>query len=270
MVTYDIRVRQDKLLEILLAIDKVCKAHHLRYYIMAGTMLGAVRHSGFIPWDDDADIGIPRADYEQLIAHAKEWFPEQYEFVCGENDTDYPLPFGKIQDARTTLIERASIMYVGGVYVDIFPLDGVPTGKIAQQIHFAQYQFYKKLLFFLFRNPYKHGKGPRSWVPLLCRKVTTRSKVQRRIRQLLTKYDFDNQSLIADYDDGSKGIMDKQILGTPIPVRFCGKELLGVEQSDAYLKQKYEDYMTIPKQEHRKKHQCFYLDMDMPYKEYKA
>jgi lipopolysaccharide cholinephosphotransferase len=269
MVTYDIRARQDKLLDILLVIDKVCKAHHLRYYIMAGTMLGAVRHEGFIPWDDDMDIGMPRADYEQLIAHAEEWLPEQYEFVCGENDTGYPLPFGKIQDAYTTFIERVAVLYLGGVYVDVFPLDGVPTGKIAQQIHFAKYQFYKKMLYFLFRDPYKHGKGPRSWWPLLCRKLTTRAKVHASCRQLLMKYDFDKQPLIADYDDGSKGIMDKKILGTPTPILFEEKELLGVEQADTYLKQKYDDYMTLPKPESRKTHGCFYLNLNMPYKEYK-
>ena len=64
MATYDIRPLQLRILKNLLAIDKVCKEHDLRYYIMAGTMLGAVRHKGFIPWDDDLDIGMPRADYD--------------------------------------------------------------------------------------------------------------------------------------------------------------------------------------------------------------
>jgi lipopolysaccharide cholinephosphotransferase len=269
-MTNDIRERQDKLLKILLEIDKVCKEHHLRYYIMAGTMLGAVRHSGFIPWDDDMDIGIPRADYEQLIAHSKEWFPEQYEFICGENDPVYPYPFGKIQDAHTTFIGSIAFLYAGGIYVDIFPLDGVPSGKIAQQIHFAKYQFYKKVLYFTFRDPYKRGKGISSWVPLLCQKLTTRPKAHRRVRQVLTKYDFDKQQFIADYDDGSEGIMDKKILGAPTPILFEGEELLGVEQYEVYLKQKYGDYMTIPKEEHRKKHQCFYVNLNMPYKEYKG
>ena len=64
MADYDIRPLQLRILKILLAVDKVCKEHGLRYYIMAGTMLGAVRHKGFIPWDDDLDIGMPRADYD--------------------------------------------------------------------------------------------------------------------------------------------------------------------------------------------------------------
>ena len=72
MADYDIRPLQLRILKILLAVDKVCKEHGLRYYIMAGTMLGAVRHKGFIPWDDDLDIGMPRADYDLLMSHSKE------------------------------------------------------------------------------------------------------------------------------------------------------------------------------------------------------
>ena len=68
MATYDIRPLQLHILQILLAIDRVCKEQQLRYYIMAGTLLGAIRHKGFIPWDDDLDIGMPRADYDKLIA----------------------------------------------------------------------------------------------------------------------------------------------------------------------------------------------------------
>lgn len=76
MADYDIRPLQLRILKILLAVDKVCKEHGLRYYIMAGTMLGAVRHKGFIPWDDDLDIGMPRADYDLLMSHSKEWLPK--------------------------------------------------------------------------------------------------------------------------------------------------------------------------------------------------
>lgn len=112
MADYDIRPLQLRILKILLAVDKVCKEHGLRYYIMAGTMLGAVRHKGFIPWDDDLDIGMPRADYDLLMSHSKEWLPRPYEAVCAENDPDYPLPFAKIQDADTTLIERMHLKYL--------------------------------------------------------------------------------------------------------------------------------------------------------------
>jgi len=268
MATYDIRPLQLKILEILLTLDKVCKEHNLRYFIMAGTMLGAVRHKGFIPWDDDSDVGMPRADYDLLIANAKQWLPEQYQFICAENDSSYPLPFAKIQDANTTLIERIGLKYVGGIFLDVFPLDGVPNRKISQKIHFARYQFYRKALYFVCRDPYKHGKGIRSWIPLLFRKFFTPKNVQQSIRNILTKYDFDKSTFVADYDDGINGIMNKKIVGTPTPVLFEGKEVFGIENSDVYLRQKYGNYMEIPKQAKQRQHNFYLLDINKPYKEY--
>lgn len=243
MATYDIRPLQLRILKNLLAIDKVCKEHNLRYYIMAGTMLGAVRHKGFIPWDDDLDIGMPRADYDLLMTNAKEWLPEPYEAVCAENDKEYPLPFAKIQDADTTLIERMHLKYLGGVYIDVFPLDGVPTGRMAQRMHFAK---------------------------LLCRKFFTLTEVQKSIREVMTKYDFDKSDLICDYDDGMKGIMPKKILGVPTPVLFENEEVWGVQEYDTYLSQKYGDYMTIPKQSGQRQHNFHYLDLNKPYRDFEV
>ncbi|WP_448779044.1 LicD family protein [Bacteroides congonensis] len=270
MATYDIRPLQLRILKNLSAIDKVCKEHNLRYYIMAGTMLGAVRHKGFIPWDDDLDIGMPRADYDLLMSNAKEWLPKPYEAVCAENDKEYPLPFAKIQDADTTLIERMHLKYLGGVYIDVFPLDGVPEKRMRQRMHFAKYEFYKRVLYLIHRDPYKHGKGPSSWIPLLCRKLYTLTEVQRKIRKVMTKYDFDSCPLVCDYDDGMKGIMPKEILGTPTPVLFEGEEVWGVQEYDAYLTRKYGDYMTIPKQSGQRQHNFHYLDLDKPYRDFKV
>lgn len=267
MATYDIRPLQLRILKNLLA---VCKEHNLRYYIMAGTMLGAVRHKGFIPWDDDLDIGMPRADYDLLMTNAKEWLPEPYEAVCAENDKEYPLPFAKIQDADTTLIERMHLKYLGGVYIDVFPLDGVPTGRMAQRMHFAKYEFYKRVLYLIHRDPYKHGKGPSSWIPLLCRKLFTLTEVQKSIREVMTRYDFDKSDLICDYDDGMKGIMPKKILGAPTPVLFENEEVWGVQEYDTYLSQKYGDYMTIPKQSGQRQHNFHYLDLNKPYRDFEV
>lgn len=270
MASYDIDKLHERILNIVKAVDSTCNSHGLRYYIWAGTMIGAVRHKGFIPWDDDLDIAMPRPDYNMLVANAREWLPKPFEMVCAEDDPSYPLPFGKIQDASTTLIERMHLKYLGGIYIDVFPIDGVPAGWLARKLHFAKYEYYKRVLYLIHRDPYKHGHGPSSWAPLLCRKLYTMQGIQRRIKGLLQKYDFNESALVADYDDGSKGTMPKSVLGKPSPYQFEGTTLLGVEDFDTYLSNKYGDYMTVPKQSAQRQHNFNYLDLDKPYREYKG
>lgn len=165
---------------------------------------------------------------------------------------------------------RYSNKYLGGVYIDIFPLDGVPESRMAQRMHFAKYEFYKRVLYLIHRDPYKHGKGPSSWIPLLCRKFFTLTGAQESIRKVMKKYDFDQCALVCDYDDGMKGIMSKDILGTPTPIRFEDEEVWGVQKYDAYLSQKYGDYMTIPKQSGQRQHNFHYLDLNKPYRNFEV
>ena len=94
----------------------MCKEHNLRYYIWAGTQLGAVRHGGFIPWDDDIDIAMPRKDYDLLIANAKEWLPNPYEMVCAENDENYPIAFAKIKIAAQLSSNACTFAILEGLY----------------------------------------------------------------------------------------------------------------------------------------------------------
>ena len=270
MPSYDIRPLQLRILQNLEAIHNVCAEHGLHYYLWAGTMLGAVRHKGFIPWDDDIDIAMPRKDYDLLMRNASKWLPAQYEVVSYETDKEnYPLPFAKLQDAGTTLIERAHLSYLGGVYIDIFPLDGMCEGKMRQRWHFMKYQWYKKALYFVHRDPYRHGHGVSSWLPLLCRKVYTMQELQEKLRRLQTEYDYDESALVVDHDDGLKGVMLKEILGTPTLVEFEGQQFCGVEQAHAYLSRKYGEYMVIPDGDHQRQHNFHFLDMNLSYKDYK-
>lgn len=264
---YDIRALQLKILDILLSVDRVCRERQLRYYIMAGTLIGAIRHKGFIPWDDDLDIGMPRPDFEIFMSGAKEWLPEHLEAIYWKNDPEYPLSFAKIQDAHTTLIERIHLKYKGGIYIDVFPLDGVPQGKIRQLWHFGRFAFYNKALYFLFRDPYKHGKGISSWPCRLARFFYTRRGLQAKLEKLMRKYDYDQAELVCDYDDGRKGILPKSVIGTPTPVLFEGHTVLGIENYDTYLKNKYGDYMQIPPAEKQRQHNFYFLDLNKPYRE---
>lgn len=269
MATYDIRPLQLRILRILLALQQVCEEHQLRYYIIAGTLLGAVRHKGFIPWDDDLDIAMPRSDYDLLMAHADEWLPKPYEVVSFDTDPEhYPLPFAKIQDASTTLIERKHLHYLGGIYIDVFPLDGMPKSRLRRRLHFMRYEWYKRALYLVHRDPYKHGRGPSSWAPLLCRKLYTMQEIQEKMRRLQRRWDYDTADFVVDHDDGLKGVMPKAFLGRPTPIAFEDATVWGAEYPHKYLAQKYGDYMTIPDGDHQRQHNFNLLDLEHPYRDY--
>lgn len=269
MANYDIKELQQRILNILLEFDKVCARHGLRYCICGGTMIGAVRHKGFIPWDDDLDVSMPRPDYERLIAHAKEWLPQPLEFVCAENDPLYPLPFGKIQDASTTLIERRHLYYLGGCYIDIFPFDAYPSAALPRRWQCMKYHFLKQCLYLVHRDPFRHGHGPSSWMPRLVRKLFTMNGLQRSIRKVLTRYDYDKCDLAASYTDGYRKVLPKTITDVYGPFEFEGHTVQGIKNYDPYLKCMYGDYMTVPPPEKRVQHNFDYLDLHTPYREYR-
>jgi lipopolysaccharide cholinephosphotransferase len=268
MASYDIDTLHEHILQILLQVDRVCREHKLTYYCWAGTMLGAVRHKGFIPWDDDMDICMPRPDYDRLMAHAREWLPEPLEALSIETSATFPGGFGKIVDASTTLIEREHSDYVAGIYIDVFPIDGMTGNKLGQRLAVARYKALDKLLYFLHRNPYKHGHGPSSWPVLIIQRLFTHAWARRKLRAAYLAYDYEKSDYVLDYDDGVRGVMLKRVLGTPKPVLFEGHEVMGVEHADEYLRTKYGDYMTIPPHDNQRQHNFFYLDYHLPYRQY--
>ncbi len=258
---------QRYILGILLAIDKVCKEHGLRYYLLAGTMLGAVRHKGFVPWDDDADVALPREDYNLLIAHANEWLPERYELISDLQDPMYPYQFARIQDKETTYILRRDFDFVGGVPVDVFPLDGMTRNTLGRRLHYLKYGIAKKLLYFSTVNPYKHGHGVKSLFPLMMHKIVSQGWAHHKMNNIQQEYSYTGSSLIADHDnDPSRGILPKEVYGTPTPVEFEGHQLMGVQVPDFYLKYCYGDYMRMPKEYPPQNFR--YLNLHKPYREY--
>ncbi len=119
-------------IELLKKIDEFCNENGIKYYAHAGTLLGAIRHKGFIPWDDDIDISMSREDYEKFIKLTnKDDCP--FGFECFENNNSYVYAFGKAFDKNTILIEHERPMEDLGVYIDVFPLDSLPNNlKLAK------------------------------------------------------------------------------------------------------------------------------------------
>ncbi len=127
------REAQEVMLEILKAFDGICKKYHLTYWLDHGTLLGAVRHQGFIPWDDDLDVTMPREDYEEFLKVASHELDEHYFLQTQQSDHCYLNFFPKIRDRHSTFIDewetKHQICYHQGIYIDIFPLNTIPKNK---------------------------------------------------------------------------------------------------------------------------------------------
>ena len=266
---YDIHELQQKIVGNLMALDSVCCEHGLRYYLWAGTMLGAVRHKGFIPWDDDIDVAMPRTDYEKLLAHCEEWMPTPYRVIAPETDANYPYPFAKVEDITTTVMERPDFKHLEGVYVDIFPIDGFPEEKSEQQRHYRRWKLWRHLLFMRCRDPFKHGHGPRSWFPWLIHQVFPKAFLQKKVKHYMTHYDFEQSNVAVAYDDnGIKALFPKHIFGTTQMYEFEGHQYPGVEHVDEYLTINFgSDYMQLPPVEKRIQHHFFRLDLHRSYRD---
>lgn len=261
---------QSHLLDLMRILHEVCDRNSIEYYMLGGTMLGAVRHQGFIPWDDDMDIGIPREGYEKLLALPESEWPDFIQIKTNKNSEDLLYPYSKLMNANTTLVEDRLDGIVEGIYIDIFPLDGAGNHDIFAKLHF--YRFFWKLG--LLYNNQDHGRKstlPRRIVQWYARKRNTR-KLYSNVEKCLKSVSFTKSRLIGNFPGawGFREVMPKSIMGKPRLYKFEDMMLYGPEAYDLYLKSLYGDYMKLPPVEKRKSHHRFiHVDLNLPYKLYK-
>lgn len=264
------RSLQLKILEIVKDIDTICKENNISYYLAYGSCLGAVRHNGFIPWDDDFDIALKYEDYKKFIDVCKKELDSSKYFVQTlETDSNYSLSFAKIRNIQTTLIEESNKFEnsVNGVYIDVFPLVGYPDNKIKQNILKINRAFAlsanrniinNKLLYFIFK---------------LILKIFGKKNIIKHCTKQCVKYkceDYENLLSIFDGDSININLTSNTILGQPTYVKFEDTELPIPENYDLYLKNVYGDYMKLPNQTQidAKTHTPYLLDLNHSYDEY--
>ena len=124
--------------DIMQQIDSICRAHDLTYFAIGGSVLGAVRHQGFIPWDDDIDIGMPRKDYEEFLKYASEELPKGYFLQTFFTEKKSPFYFAKVRKDNTKFVEYylRDLDIHQGLFVDIFPFDNVPVNESTKKLHY--------------------------------------------------------------------------------------------------------------------------------------
>lgn len=144
----ELRKMQLLQLDMLVELDRVCRKHDISYCIGWGTLLGAVRHAGYIPWDDDADVAMLREDYEKFKAVSYELNPDICWFQDHMTDAEYRWEYGKLRRTGTTYIRAGQehLKNKTGVFVDIFPLDDVPVSPIREKFHVVECFILRKIL----------------------------------------------------------------------------------------------------------------------------
>lgn len=246
------------LITLASAFDEICRRHHIPYYMLGGTMLGAVRHRGFIPWDDDMDFGVERSYFPQLIKALSEELPEHLKVRTLDNSNHIFSNFCKIEDTRTEVIENWHDNSKGiGICIDVFPLDK-GRKKSWQTKIFASYIYtLLQLKDYVYFDP-KFRRGFKKYVAIILRK-TNRISIKKRlqiIEELIRKHTHKESPYLINYYGRwrKKEITTKSIIGQPQAYPFENIILTGVENANTYLSTLYGNYKQLPPEEKRINH----------------
>ena len=250
-------------IQILNAIDDFCSKNGIKYFLLYGTLLGAVRHKGFIPWDDDIDIGMFREDYNLFFDTFNQYSQNnghKYEAIYINNNKKYYLPIGKVIDKDTILFEHVNVNCPLGVFIDVFPIDSLAAsredcvklvkriGIIERLLGYKQafwsdrYSLIKnifhmivKAILFPFSNNY------------LCRQIN-------RMASCKVEPETKNAGSIVLGVYGEKGIWDREDFDDSIKLEFEGKYYSAPSGYDNLLHRIYGDYMKLPPKEKQLNH----------------
>ena len=271
-----------RLLEVFQFAKEFFQQHNLRYIGCGGTVLGAIRHKGFIPWDDDIDLYMPRKDYEQLLQLAPEFQGTGYELLHWDNltlnsqlstlNSQYYMPFAKIADCHSTIWEFRHLPFLFGVSIDIFPLDEFDEAdEVITARQYRSHYYFDKYL-----NAVSHYSC-KDMLQALCKADVHRLGVQvlskwrsRNPRKYLQAF----RQFEETYKHNGPGpkcvcvtqwegrIFQSEWFHDVIEVPFEDTTLIIPRAYDAYLRKLYGDYMQLPPEEKRISHPHYFFDID--------
>ena len=262
--------QQEKLLEMFKWFDEYCEKNGIRYYAIGGTLLGAVRHKGFIPWDDDIDVGVPRPDYEKLLSLFTKKEGKYFLETPYMNNKDYLYSYAKLYDTTTTFVENTRYECRRGIYIDIFPLDGMGN---SEEECLKNYSKVDKWNMFLMTRTCIIRKG-RAWYKNLLTVILgnipgiNNKKLSVKVADLAARFNYDECDYIANAMGAyrEKEIVKKSIIGNPTRYEFEDTYTNGIEFYDEYLTHVYGDWRKLPPIEKQKPHHDFKeLDLNKPY-----
>lgn len=258
-------------LDMLKEFVRVCEILDLKYYLIGGTLLGAVRHQGFIPWDDDIDVGMPREDYEKFLKQGQSLLPDNLFLQNIFTDKEYIMCFSKIRNSNTTFIETSvgKLKINHGVFIDVFPLDYYPDTLEEQKQVKKKEVWYKKRIACEYTLP-NDNTVIRKVKKFVLRTIAPSIKKILYNREELHKT-IPKSSLLINYGGawGEREIISADWLGTGKKLIFEGLSLNVPVEYDKYLKQIYGEYMKLPPKEKRKGHHYTeVIDLENTYLKY--
>lgn len=258
---------QDIELDLLLEYASVCEKEGLRYSLGGGSLLGAVRHKGFIPWDDDVDVMMPRPDYERFLDHCRSHSSGlDFRLITYDSDKGYNGLFAKIWDPSTIIEDDVMGMdYETGVNIDIFPIDGLGNSETEALKIFRKTAWNRELLNAVLWKKYFRSKThsiavePIRLAMFIISRAVDPKKLLRKVDEENLKHPFE-QSEYAGCVCGSyreKEIMKKETFENYIELEFEGKNIKAIQNYDEYLEKHYGDYMKLPPEEKQKTHHTY-------------
>lgn len=238
-----------------------CQEHNLRYYMCGGTLLGAVRHQGFIPWDDDVDLLMPRPDYEKLqkLIASQPYLP-RYEF--------HSYSLGNLWENFTKLVDLHTLVdkeftfdqYDTHLWIDIFPMDGLPADEKETEIIYKKVRRARRILKFLKAKPGTGASKVKALVkPVLKPLVSlvwSKEKLVKLIDEIAKTYDFESSDYVGGivYGYGPQEKMIRNDYVPPAYMQFEDMTAIAPGCYDAYLRALYDDYMELPPEDKRQVH----------------
>lgn len=253
-------------MEITDAVVEICEKHGLKYFIAGGTMLGAIRHGGFIPWDDDIDLAMPRKDYEKFLKVAPAELPEHLSIVNYRTDPEYHYYITRVKD-RDTKVEEVRIgnedKYTNAS-IDIFPLDGTPNNKWLRKFYFFRVMMHRALMSLCYKDSIDRSRK-RSTKEKIFLAVMEKLPIEKMFDPYIEKAKIDRIMRRQNYDRServgclmgayrTRQIVPREYFGEGKMYDFEDRKYRGPSMAHEYLTHLYGDYMKIPPKSGQKVH----------------
>ena len=267
-----LKLLQEIELENLRMLMEICEKNHLRYYLIGGSLLGAMRHRGFIPWDDDIDVGLPRPDYKRFVKIAKDYLPAHMDIKTMTSDPNYKCYFTRlINNKKKIYWDHGQYTAVIGVWMDVFPLDGLPKNRLLRKLQVFRVKLNKALYKF---TQIDYVSTNRTNRPLSERvlirfaqlthigKLMDADKRLKKLDRAVQRYDYDTCAYAWNFSGcyGKREIVPHIQLGGSRTAQFEGMQVSIPEAAEDYLTSIYGDYMKLPPEDQRKSHEVRFAE----------